>query len=327
MKNEIEIFIPTFDRNDKLVGTIAAVLSMRCVENVRITIIDNCSRTPVTETLVHAGIDMNRIEVVRNRCNVGANANILRCFEFATADWIWMIGDSDHPRVDSLTLILSTIEKAPEALRIGFSADEAAGEATGVRGFIDNITSFGRTLFISGAVYKASVLRNQLNIGHHFCYSMAPHIALSLSSLGSCGKSVTVSEDIITAERPDDKDCWPTMPSYLGFSTLLELPALSNLSDMRALARKIVPASQPIVKSFYQLHSKNINREEMRKGQYNATQVALRTVYSSGMVSQVLIFAALRLCVLVPGLPRAVCTLIERRLGRKPIAVNDFRRL
>jgi abequosyltransferase len=327
MSADVQIFVPTFDRNQKLIDTITAILAMDGMGGRTITVIDNCSKVPVEKTLADSALDLSRIAIVRNRCNVGANANILRCFELSESDWVWMIGDSDHPYKSSLAKVQAAIREHPDALRIGFSKTEGAGVATGARGFIDNINSFGQTLFISSAVYKAAELRRHINIGYHFCYSMAPHLALLLSSLGSGGKTVSVDEDIVNPEKPDAKDCWPTLPSYLGFSTLVELPGLSSIEDMRALGRKIVPSSQPIIKSYYQLQVANRSAADRKRGMYAFNEVSTRAIHSSAMLSQLLIFILLKLSLMVPGMPQAIVKLIERRLGRKPVVVADFRRL
>lgn len=326
MNDNLQIIIPTFDRNQKLTKTVGAILAMDGIGVQRVTIFDNCSKVPVEETLLSAGIDLRRVVIIRNRYNIGGNANILRCFELSESDWVWIIGDSDSPEKTSLVTVQAAIKNHPDALRIGFSKSGSAGVAVGVRGFIDSIESFSQTLFISSAVYKAAEMRHHLNIGHHFCYSMAPHLALLLSALGSGGKTVSVDQDIVNPETPDKRDCWPTSPSYLGFSTLIELPCLTGIEDMRALGRKL-PGSHSIIKSYYQLYVANRSAADRKKEMYVFNEVSLRTIHSSAMLGQLLIFILLKLSVVVPGVPQTIVKLIERRLGRQPVVVSDYRRL
>lgn len=182
-------------------------------------------------------------------------------------------------------------------------------------------------LFISSAVFNARVLRRSLHIGYHFSYAMAPHLALLIEALGPNQKTVFCRSNIVSAEKPDRNDCWPTLPSYLGFATVLELPSVSDFKTQRILARKIAVDNQPIVKCYYQLVKVGLGTKDRKSAQYCFTQVALRTIHSSGLISQFCTYIILRTSLFFPIIPTLIARLIEIRLGRRPVSVGDYTRL
>lgn len=51
--------------------------------------------------------------VVRKRANIGANANVLRCFELCETEWIWILGDDDHGLPGAVDKILAHLGRRP----------------------------------------------------------------------------------------------------------------------------------------------------------------------------------------------------------------------
>lgn len=324
---KLTIIIPTFNRNEKLLKTLGTVQQLFLITEVDVRIIDNASDIPVELTIAGSGLVLENLRVHRNSYNVGGNANILRCFEVSQTDWIWILGDSDMPERGALVKIFAAIEQHPDAVRFGFSNQGHEGVCFGLDEFLTLSPAFGEMLFVSSAVFNAKVMRKFLHIGFHFSYSMAPHLALLIEALGVDQKTVNFKSNIVSSDKPDNKDCWPTLPSYLGFTTVLELPAVRKFETHRRLARKIATDNQPIIKCFYQLVKVGLGVKDRRAARYCFTQVALRTVHSTGLLSQLLIFLFLRASLFFPFGPTLIVQLIERRLGRQPIAVSDYRRL
>jgi hypothetical protein len=49
-------------------------------------------------------------QLVRNKFNIGANANILRCLELVRNPWVWILGDDDLPLPNAIETILEHTE-------------------------------------------------------------------------------------------------------------------------------------------------------------------------------------------------------------------------
>ena len=93
---KLTIAIPTYNRNDILeqnIGLLLPQLNSDC----KLLIIDNHSSIPVEETLNPYILKFPHvsIEVIRNRVNVGGNANVLRCIEFCETEYLWILSDDD----------------------------------------------------------------------------------------------------------------------------------------------------------------------------------------------------------------------------------------
>lgn len=109
----LTVAIPTYDRN-AILRKHLALLMPQLTPDCELLIIDNCSPTPVIETigdLLDSYPEVNA-RVERNRVNIGAGANLLRCIERCETEWIWVLSDDDLPKPDAIETILKNTEKA-----------------------------------------------------------------------------------------------------------------------------------------------------------------------------------------------------------------------
>ena len=119
----ITIAIPTFNRNTEVVETIKAVLDQFSA-NCQLLILDNASDTSVEMSLAKQNIHLSgreRIRLIRNSVNVGAQANLLRCIELCTTEWLWILGDDDIPKKNAVELILSEIKTHSDFTFLNYS--------------------------------------------------------------------------------------------------------------------------------------------------------------------------------------------------------------
>lgn len=156
------------------------------------------------------------------------SANILRCFEECETPWLWVLGDDDEPLPTAVATILRSIREHGECTFLNFSSPVSerhqAYETRGLADFIERLDSFGNTLFISAGVYKAETIRRNLRIGYHYAYSMAPHIACLLASLGGEGRCFMSADQITKWETNNRGDHWSSLDVALGAMVLMELP-------------------------------------------------------------------------------------------------------
>ena len=243
----LTIAIPTFNRNERLAATLERVLpqlSPQC----RVLVIDNASPRPVEETLVPllARFPGAPVEVRRNRANIGANANILRCFEECETPYLWALGDDDTPLADALQTLFCAIEAQPESVFFSFSDEKlmraAAIQTRGADEFALAFDSLWLLLCISSSLYRVDKLKSSLRVGYRFGYSHAPHLVTLLAFLAGEGNGRCRLErkQIVHWNAPEEGQQWPLLLFALGIATMLELPL--SMPARRHLAGRIVEA-------------------------------------------------------------------------------------
>ena len=110
MPNEqplLTIAIPTYNRS-KYLAQLLTVLAPQVSNESRVELIisDNASSDNTAEVVrefLQSGL---KARYIRNLENVGADANILQCFEKATGKYVWILGDDDVVIPDGLPKIL-----------------------------------------------------------------------------------------------------------------------------------------------------------------------------------------------------------------------------
>lgn len=227
----LTIAIPTYNRNQTLLTNLGRLLP-QLTSDCRMLIIDNNSDQPVEATLVGhlAQIPPLDYRIVRNRANIGANANILRCFELCETTWLWVLGDDDLVEPTAISTILEHIRLYPDAVCVNFSVEQLHARSDvvttcGQEQFVEVIDSLANFIFISTNIYRADVMALQLKFGYQYAYSMAPHLAVLLTSL-DCAEVCCFSNQQIVRLTPGQS--WPYLNSALGLPTLLELPLRPN---------------------------------------------------------------------------------------------------
>lgn len=250
----LSIVIPTYNRNARLNETLALLLP-QLTPVCELLILDNASTIPVSETSAEVLEGYPDVRICRHRTNIGADANICRCVEYATGEFVWVLGDDDHILRDSVRIALESIREFPHVTAINFSTEMCMrSEQTicrGVKDFIGKIDSFANILFISASVLHAERLRSRLRYAYHLIYSMAPLVAALLMTLEEDGVAVLSHRQIIGWGEPGEETHWSTVDQALGRMLLLELPLTTPMR--RSLAARIAITPREVVTLAYTL--------------------------------------------------------------------------
>jgi glycosyltransferase involved in cell wall biosynthesis len=112
MKNKklLTICIPTYNRPEKIGSMLKYLSKTNGIEFANILVLDNHSEIPVIEIYESLNFNLKNIKIFRNNLNIGGNANIMKCIEFAESEWIWLLGDDDIPLENSLEIINHDIQ-------------------------------------------------------------------------------------------------------------------------------------------------------------------------------------------------------------------------
>jgi glycosyltransferase involved in cell wall biosynthesis len=198
---------------------------------VQVVIIDNCSPVPVEETLrdLLAQYPHVNVELIRNAVNIGANANITRCLEICDTPWLWMIGDDDTAHPHAIATILRHIDQHPDAVYLNFAWDGCRPQTYTTRGldqFVDKLDRSANLPWISNAVRRAEVMREQVKFGYQYCYSLMPHVAILLVALEQGGVACMSSDTVVVIERDETpiEHQWSGVNLALGYPVLFDLP-------------------------------------------------------------------------------------------------------
>jgi hypothetical protein len=212
---------------------------------------------PVSDTLsnVLGKAGTACVAVIRHAVNIGANANILRCFEVCDSEWLWVLCDDDPPLPDAIEKILRYLriyesttflhfatEQLASVRQHSFTRDMKWGDPFRVTGslseFLAAIDSWSEVLLLSNGVYRVGTMGNCIETGYNYAGTLAPHLAILISSMarqhaGAC----FLAESIVEWGGCGEEALSTRVQYYLGVMGLLDLVETPELR--RRLARAI----------------------------------------------------------------------------------------
>ncbi len=236
----ITIAIPTYNRPEKLRRLVEQIVP-QLTDEFQIIIIDNCSDIPVSDYIVYSEIPL---QIHRNKINVGGNTNVMRCFEYTTTEWIWVLGDDDNLQDGDLNTVLTASQEHKTALAINFSScskfspvRNSTHSAKGLHDLLEMIENFSHLLWIPSNLFHISLLRDHIKLGNLFSYSHATQLVPLLLAASKGGEVVLSSRTVMIHGEPDPNDSWNYLTAMTGMGILLDLPM--TVMQRRLLARSI----------------------------------------------------------------------------------------
>lgn len=232
----LTIAIPTFDRNEQLGRTVAALLP-QLQPGIRLVIRDNASPVPVATSLGAVIAGRDDVSVVRNACNIGGGANVLRCLESCETEWLWILGDDDIPLPGAVSRILGDILGADaELLSVNYRCElydrREARELRGADDFLTRADSLSNLLLLSASVLRAPRLKPQLRLAYAHLSSWIAHVAALLFALGDSGRVRLSMEHIVSWAPPDPTESWSVVSAALAFPTAADLPLTQRQREL-----------------------------------------------------------------------------------------------
>lgn len=153
----LTITIPTYNRPEKLKSQVRALLP-QLSKKVVLIIQDNCSDYNLKE--LFSSSELHHFEIVKNRVNIGADANIAKAFEYCETKWLWTLSDDDIVLPDAVNTILKLIQDGPNVLSLCFNS-QSEYKTCCYREFMDKMKSwrnFSEHYWMSVRVYNISML-------------------------------------------------------------------------------------------------------------------------------------------------------------------------
>lgn len=178
----LTISIPTYNRPHFIQLQIRKLLP-QLDGRVKLIVYDNCS-FPSVESYF-SEIELEKFTIIRNSVNVGADANIARCFENCDTKWLWTLSDDDIVKDNAIDILFNEIEVSKEVVFINF----CPGLSFQTNGFFefankfDSSTVFSSSFTMSSCVYNIDKLKDYLRYYYDNLSSMVGTIILVLKYL------------------------------------------------------------------------------------------------------------------------------------------------
>jgi hypothetical protein len=247
----LSVAIPTFNRHDFLRATLQA-LRPQARENIELVVVDNCSTPPVEAVVreVLGGSDWS-FRVIRNAANVGLCANILRCFEVAEGEWLWVLSDDDLVKPDAVMTLFQTLTHHPDLLFATYSLSACPIDKETIYETVDSFILALPSVwiaFISSALYQRRELLRHLYLAYNFIDSGAPHTALLLLEglAGTKRKLAYLTQELVTWQPPVEEQRYSQF-TCIGFLKLLTLCDGGVRRRLAAVFQTIIPPPQRLL--------------------------------------------------------------------------------
>ena len=179
----LTIAIPTYNRADKIYNQVMGLVP-QITEEVCLIVLDNHSDQPV-ESLFNEDIK-KKCRFLRNKSNIGADANIAKCFDLCETPWLLVLGDDDPLEDFAVSTILNDIKQSEHGCIFLCYDWKQKYIAHGLDEFLDHCDKRYWCLFwMSGCVYNLTLLKDY---SVHYFYSistMQPNIVLLVNALAN----------------------------------------------------------------------------------------------------------------------------------------------
>jgi glycosyltransferase involved in cell wall biosynthesis len=256
----ITIAIPTYNRFETLCAALSR-LATQLTDDVCVLVIDNASTdgTLLLKSWVQSELPSCPITIHRNVANVGASANVARCFELCTTDWVWTLSDDDIVFPDAVEKIIMAVKRNPSATAINLqttlipedyrrSADFEI-TCTTTDELSNNLDYMTNLLLISSTIHNVPVARTLLHRSYISLNTAAPHLAIILTSLDTgVGTLVLCGLTIV--------DYQLSMRDYWGDSVFL------GVADVFTLVRNQRSRAK-LLKLYVSQHPKEVNTKTL----------------------------------------------------------------
>ena len=327
IEDKIEIMIPTYNRANYLNDTLNALLNSP-FKNCRITVRDNASLDNTPEICKKYEELFDNLVVVRNNKDIGGNANIIRCYEKAEMEYVWVLADNDVLNFDDCDDFINAIESEKYDLIICSSGNifvsnsqygpdytlsdlietksskenYLENSAVDLVSIIQNYYFFAGS-FIPSFIYKTYLIdTNYLIKGYNYISRSFPHFPLFVKALNLNVLTYKTKKDIVIfQENPNDSELLAGVEYYV---RCLDCALLVKDTRFREYASQIQAHGMLYSSLAHVIAGKVNNEEDFRFHVMDLINVLYKLKgWFLGTIYMVLIF----LCSLVP---RRLCTFI-----------------
>ncbi|GAB3777525.1 hypothetical protein GCM10028818_24820 [Spirosoma horti] len=178
MAEILELFIITYNRSTHLDSTLHQLVGCP-FSGFSITIVDNCSTDNTYEIYLAYKEKFPRLNYIRNKVNIGADANVLRAAELSNNTYTWILCDDDEYDFADCDDILDVLEKEEvDAVMVG-CPDVFGWPKKGLFDTPKNLIKkdfayFGVPSFVPGSIFKTKLFQEQIRVSYTNIVNLFP---------------------------------------------------------------------------------------------------------------------------------------------------------
>lgn len=210
------IYIPSYNRFERLSEQIDKIVPYLHRYNIDILVSDNSSLDARYKTL-HTIYPSEKIRIITNPVNVGANPNIANGFTHSCGfDFLWILSDDDIIRDGAIELIMNSLNKKIDIMYFQMANINMRNDELELKDII-SIMNQGLGL-ISCVIYNSETVFPSIRQAFEYINSGFPHLAVLFSSCNKRGKLRVLQcpyDSIFPAYKPDP----PAEPDVYYIST------------------------------------------------------------------------------------------------------------
>lgn len=195
--DKLEIFLITYNRASKLQKTLMQLFDDNSpIKNLSITIIDNNSNDNTSLIIQKYQSQYSNLHYIKNKYNIGGNANIVNAFYKASKEYVWILADNDFYSWDDWGQVEKEISKHTDAIVV----------ATYECPKLDIAQLFLQTTFLPGVIYKTSNIDDTVMSNMEFnIANMFPHLALSAKLINEKKNIAIIDKPIVSVGSNEDE--------------------------------------------------------------------------------------------------------------------------
>lgn len=171
--DKLQIFLITYNRKKYLERTFKQIFSDESpIRDFDITILNNCSNDGTDELIKEYQLRFPNIKHIVHNHNIGGNANIVRAFEMATKDYVWVLCDDDFYNWKNWHLIEAEISKNTDVIVL---SNEMVNKGQNIGDILLQLQ------FLPGAIYNTSLINfTSLANAYSLIQNYFPHLAFPI---------------------------------------------------------------------------------------------------------------------------------------------------
>ena len=184
----------TYNRKTKLQETLDALLQSP-VAQYNITVLDNASTDGSTELLQNYAKQYKNITHIRNKINIGADANICRAFEMGALsgkDYVWVLCDDDKYDFSNWSKVEQEIKKGTDIICVADYVYPDHDSKT------DPAYQIYQLTFVPAGIYKTSLIKDDVLTNMYkavsTCFSQS---CITLNAINHDKKIVVLDKPIV----------------------------------------------------------------------------------------------------------------------------------
>ena len=184
-KNKLQIILITYNRKKFLEKTFNQIFSADSpIKDFDIIVLDNCSTDGSSEFIAEYCQKFQNVKHIRHNKNIGGNANIVRAFEIASKEYVWILCDDDKYDFSHWDEVEDGLKEHPDALVVAHYMEP-----------LKNICRLLKQLtFVPAAIYKTSNITDTVMINANYNISnMFPQLAIVCAILNA-GANITFTK-------------------------------------------------------------------------------------------------------------------------------------